>query len=98
MKITSDTTLTKSSRRITIEGASKMPVTGHSFKGKDYLPESIRLHWVNDAEPDRATVSGPVFKKDGTLGQQYAECDYALTGHAWDHRPDAPDWLREAIA
>lgn len=98
MKITSDETTSKHTRRIAIEGVAAQPVAGYSFKGKEYLPVSIHLSWANDDEPDRVTVSGPVLKKDGTPGRQYADCDYTLTGRAWDSRPDAPDWLRRILS
>lgn len=98
MKVTDDCTNTTSTRVICISGAEKMPVTGYAFKGKEYQPESIRLRWFNDVAPSQVTVFGRVFKKDGTLGAQVAECEYALTGKTYYYRTAAPDWLRELLA
>ena len=83
-------------RRIDIEGATPLEVTGYGHRGKQWVPDHLTARW-NHGEPiTRINARGHVLKKDGTPGIARTSQGYATpASKGWDtpHYINAPEWL-----
>lgn len=77
------------------EDAPVTPVDGPDHKGKPHKPTFIILAWTDDEDPDRVTIYGRVFKKDGSFYEVNATSTYSLT-HAGGYKP-VPEWAHQPI-
>lgn len=71
------------------------PVDGTDHKGKLHKPTYIQLAWTDDETPNKVTVYGRVFKKDGSFYDVNAASTYALNP-VNGHRP-VPEWAHLPI-
>jgi hypothetical protein len=71
------------------------PVDGTDHKGKLHKPIFIQLAWTGGEEPNKVTIYGQVFKKDGSFYDVNATSSYALTP-VNGYKP-VPEWAHQPI-
>lgn len=87
-----ETVVTKyTARTIRFEGAPERDVEGSGMAGKRYVPDTLTARATNDDGFTVVTVSGPLVKLDGTLGNRRVSSHYALES---DGPLGAPEWVR----
>lgn len=71
------------------------PVDGTDHKGKSHKPGFIHLAWTGDEDPNKVTIYGRVFKKDGSFYDVNAASTYALAPTE-GYKP-VPEWAHQPI-
>lgn len=83
--------------RLEIIPGLKDVVNDFAHTGKTFAVERVSLTWDQDDLPNHVTVTGKVFRRDGSESGYSGKSHYYLRHPYFGCRQSAPEWLREIV-
>lgn len=83
--------------RLEITPGLKDVVNDFAHTGKTFAVERVSLRWYEDDLPNEVTVTGKIFRRDGSESGFSGKSIYYLRHPSYIARQPAPEWLVEIV-